>query len=316
MPSRPQTTRTSLPVVLAAAAVLLTACGSGSAAEPAVTAVPTPADASALRLPLQDYIPDAEQLHRLDSAQRILTDQCMSRYGFRFRVPDLPEAPPAEAENARRYGLYDEAAAAASGYSTHEEDRPQKPPMPSMDPAETLVLGGTGRADAKTMPRSQEEAERSGAGDGEVNGVKVPIGGCRREAYLRLWAPTAASVDPMKVQDMDAEGYDRSRQDSRVVKATEQWTSCMAEHGYHARNPVSPQAELGLDQGAFASPAGLAAAVADVGCKRRTNLVGIWFAVESAYQRSLMDGHEELLRAARSQQEDSLRLAAQLVAQG
>ncbi|MEV4614707.1 hypothetical protein AB0K43_19215 [Kitasatospora sp. NPDC049258] len=317
MPSRSQISRAALPALLTAAAVLLTACASGGdGGEPAVAAAPTPANAAALRLPLQDYIPDAAQLRRLDRAQRILTDRCMSRYGFHFLVPELPESPSAEGDNARRYGLYDPQAAAASGYSTHEEDRPRKPPMPSLEPAESLVLGGTGRVNTKTMPKSQEEAEKSGAGDGEVNGLKVPIGGCRREAYLRLWAPTAASGDPMKVQELDAESYDRSRQDSRVVKATEQWSACLAERGYHARNPVSPQAELGLEPDRFASPAGIAAAVADVDCKRRTNLVGIWYAVESAYQRALMDRHAELLQAARHGEEESLRLAAQLVAQG
>ncbi|MER8184229.1 hypothetical protein [Kitasatospora sp. NPDC094015] len=324
MPSRPQTSRAALPalpvfpaLLATAAALLLAGCGSGGdGGEPAVAAVPTPPNAATLRLPLQDYIPDAEQLNRLDRAQRILTDQCMHRYGFAFLVPELPQSPSGEGENARRYGLYDPQAAAASGYSTHEEDRPQKPPMPSLEPAASLVLGGTGRVDARTMPKNQQEAERSGAGDGEVNGLKVPIGGCRREAYLRLWAPTAAAGDPMKVQELDADAYDRSRQDSRVVKATEQWSACMAEQGYHARNPVSPQAELGLAPDQFAGPAGIAAAVADVGCKRRTNLVGIWYAVESAYQRNLMDRNAELLQAARRGEEESLKLAAGLVAQG
>jgi hypothetical protein len=185
-----------------------------------------------------------------------------------------------------------------------------------MDPAERLVLGGEDGADPASLPRSQAEAERSGSSAGRANGLPVPSGGCVREAYLKLWVPTAGTSDPLKVQDLDAEGYDRSRRDARVGTATEQWKQCMAGKGYQALNPVSPQSELGLRPEAFTRPEGIGAATADVACKQQANLVGIWFAVESAYQRELIERHGELLRASRRQLDDSLRLAAGLVTAG
>jgi hypothetical protein len=36
------------------------------------------------------------------------------------------------------------------------------------------------------------------------------------------------------------------------------------------------------------TPAEIATAKADVACKQQTNLVGIWFTVESAHQRTLI----------------------------
>ncbi|MER5866611.1 hypothetical protein [Kitasatospora sp. NPDC002040] len=310
MPSRSAVLLTTL-----ASALLLTACTGGPGAQPApeVAAAPTPADANTLRLPLQEYLPSAAQLDRLTLAQRVLTDQCMARYGFRYRVPALPDSGGAP-ENARRYGLADPVEAAATGYGAGAADRPDKPVVPSMDPTERLVLSGAGASDPRTLPRSQDEAEKSGRSEGEVNGLPVPAGGCVREAYLKLWVPTAAAPDPLKVQDLDGEAYDRSRQDRRVVEAAEGWAACMAKKGYQARNPVSPQSELGLDPAGFAGPPGIAAATADVACKREVNLVGIWFAVESAYQRRLIEHNGELLRSAKRQLDDSLRLTAQLVA--
>lgn len=300
-----------------AAALLLTACsgGPGTGSAPEVTAVPTPADARALRLPMQEYLPSAAQLEQLDSAQRILTDQCMARYGFRYRVPTLVPGGGTAGENARRYGLADPVEAAATGYGTEAAERTGKPAVPSMDPTERLVLGGAGNSDPKTLPSSQAEAERSSRSEGEVNGRPIPAGGCVREAYLKLWVPEADSPDPLRVQDLDGEGYDRSRQDSRVVQATDGWSACLAKRGYQARNPVSPQSELGLQPATFATGPGIAAATADVACKSEVNLVGVWFSVESAYQQRLIEQHGELLRAARRQLDDSLRLAAQLVTQ-
>ncbi|MGW2395379.1 hypothetical protein ACWCYY_02330 [Kitasatospora sp. NPDC001664] len=306
-----------LPAALAAAVLLLAGCsdgGTGSApgTGPALPGpVPTPADAGALRLPLQEYLPSEGELDRLDRAQRILTDQCMARYGFRYRVPELP--PAGAPGNTRRYGLADPAEAAGSGYGTLGAEGRAKPPQPSMDPTERLVLGGEDGADPASLPANQADAEKSGRSAGRVNGLPVPPGGCVREGYLKLWVPTAGAPDPLKVQDLDADGYDRSRRDARVDAAREAWARCMAGKGYRAENPVSPQPELGLRPEAFTGPEGITAATADVACKRETNLVGIWFAVESAYQRDLIEHNGELLRASRRQLDDSLRLAAGLV---
>jgi len=317
--SRPKPTTPSAvlaPALAALAALVLSACSStGSGSDVAVATTPTLLNTATLRLPMQDYIPSAQQLSRLGRAQRILTAQCMARYGYGYRIPELPERPSEGGENGRRYGLTDPEAAASTGYGADEANQPAKPARPSMDAVETLVLSGSGKLDPKTLPKTQAEAEKSGRSDGEVNGKPVPVGGCTREGYLKLWMPAADSRDPMRVQDLDAEAYSRSRQDSRVVAATTAWTECMAKKGYHAKNPVSPQPELGLTPATFTSPEGVTAATADVGCKREVNLVGIWYSVESAYQNRLIEKNTELLRATGKQQDDALRLAAQLIAQ-
>ncbi len=50
----------------------------------------------------------------------------------------------------------------------------------------------------------------------------------------------------------------------------------------------------------------------DVACKKKTNLVGTYYAVQSAYQRRLVEEHAETLNLARQQLRDRLRLAASL----
>ncbi|MFJ8042217.1 hypothetical protein ACIRBX_17110 [Kitasatospora sp. NPDC096147] len=306
-------------VLTVAAALLLAGCSGGSTAHrlgpaPAVDIglVPTPTDAGSLRLPLQEYLPGEGELEQLNRAQRVLTDQCMTRYGFRYRLPEVPPAP--AVGNTRRYGLADPVAAAASGYGTYGTDGGTRAPRPEMDPTEQLVLGGEDGTRPGELPGSQAEVEKSGKDAGRVNGLPVPPGGCTREAYLKLWVPTADAPDPLEVQELDAQAYDRSRREVRVNLATEKWQECMARKGYQAKNPVSPMPELGLRPETFTGPEGIGAATADVACKRETNLVGIWFAVESAYQRELIEEHGELLRSSRRQLDDSLRLAAGLVA--
>lgn len=316
--SRPHPHRTARAVprlLLGALALLAAACGAAAEGEPDAAPAPAPAHGDGIRLPLEDYLPSMEQLAALDRAHWVLTDQCMKRYGLRNRMP-LPPEPRSvpQGENGLRYGLVDADEAAARGYGvTGEESR--REPSPTLEPLERLAWGGNGTPPGDKAPRSKEESDRA-PGDGEVNGVKVPVGGCIREATLALWMPKADSTDPAGAQSIDARAYQRSRNDSRVVKATDAWVACMEKKGYHAKNPVSPQKELGLtDPSAFTSPAAVAAATADVGCKRETDLAGIWYAVETAYQKRLIEQNGELLDAVRKQRDDALRLTAQLVAE-
>lgn len=55
-------------------------------------------------------------------------------------------------------------------------------------------------------------------------------------------------------------------------------------------------------------------AVADVRCKKQTNLTGIRMAVDSAYERVTMNTHAQELAAVRAGQQRQLRTAARIVA--
>ncbi|MFD4372615.1 hypothetical protein [Streptomyces sp. NPDC058486] len=308
--ARPLAVATALVIALAACSSSDGQNGSGQS-EPAIGDVPVLLDSATLRFPLDTYVPTSAQRAALAEAQDVLIDQCMKRYGYRFA---LRKGRSSGGDNTLRYGVSSPERAARYGYENPElANRPQKPPARQMGPNEKLVLHGEAQVDpSKPVPMSQEEAENSELGVITVAGQKVPAGGCSREGFLKLYAPTRDSVDIMVPQNFGMDAYARSQEDSRVREAIKGWSACMAKAGYETDDPVSPQNDLGFADTTLDGSKAVSAATKDVACKKETNLVGIWSTVETAYQKRLIEQNAETLDNARKQLETRLKLAAQL----
>ncbi|MFE2555118.1 hypothetical protein ACFXGT_03650 [Streptomyces sp. NPDC059352] len=307
---RPLAVATALVIALSGCSSSDEQTGSGPA-EPAIGDIAVLLDSASIRFPLDAYVPTGAQRKALAEAQDVLVDQCMKRYGYRFAVRKSHSG---SGDNSMRYGVSSLQTVDRYGYENPEiAERPRKPPEKPMGPNEKLILHGETEVDpSKPVPMSQEEAESSGQGVITVAGKKVPAGGCLREGFLKLYAPTKDSVDIMVPQNFGFDAYGRSRQDSRVRKAVEAWSACMAKEGHRTDNPVSPQNDLGFGDTTLNSPKAVTAARQDVTCKKQTNLIGIWSTVEIAYQKRLIEQNAETLATAKTQLDTRLRLAAQL----
>lgn len=159
---------------------------------------------------------------------------------------------------------------------------------------------------------SQEEADKADSGV-EIGGQKVPAGGCLREGYRKLYAPTKGSVDLLFSFGLASQAHSRAQEDSRVVAALKSWSECMGKGGYGGvATPYAVIEKLGLqeDKG---GPKAIAVATRDVACKREVNLVGIWAAAESAYQQQLVEEHAETLAQYKKERDARFKLAASLI---
>ncbi|MFD5146820.1 hypothetical protein [Streptomyces sp. NPDC058401] len=314
-PRTPRTPRTVLTTSAAVLALLLTGCsqsGGDTAAagkEPEIGTVPVLLESRNLTFPVDAYFSDHRQQELLTKAQDVLVDQCMQRFGFRYQVQRKSSgATPPQQDNSRRYGISDPAEAAQRGYASPRDDEAfQKPPQPERGPNERLVLQGLEVAASARIPMNQEEAEASDVATTVVAGQKVPAGGCMREAYLKLFSPTKNTVDPKSFEI----GHERAEQDSRVVKVIKEWSACMAEHGYEDDSPMGRPP--GIDPAKSNGPEAIAIAKQDVECKRKTNLVGIRYTVELAYQKRGIEKNAEGLNLAKQQLDARMKLAASLV---
>jgi hypothetical protein len=240
-----------------------------------------------LRLPLDDYLPSLADAGRLARAGRALVRQCMGELGFHGYAPPDP-APTAGPRtwNERRYGLADPAEA-TRGY------------WPAT------------RAAAGRRTPSVATAAEGAAVTGRVrvaNGRPVPQGGCGTEAQRRLTAHDPRGADKYLVQRLVSDSFFGSQQDPRVRAATGAWASCMKAAGFFYAGPLDPPKDQRF-QGA-ATRLEIATAEADVVCKRRTNLVGVWFTVEAAQQNSLIEANRPALELARAAFQAELAIAA------
>ncbi|MCB5169051.1 hypothetical protein LG634_30090 [Streptomyces bambusae] len=315
--------RPSVPALFATllAGLLTAGCSAGGGAdgpaEPALGPVAVNPSTATLALPLDAYEDTDEEKSRLAAAQQRLAVDCMARFGFAYAPPPAPARPARTDRHRHLFGLADPAEAAAYGYDKDAgrppRERPARPVL--SDSARTVLYGerpGAQGGQPGPDPRSEEEAATADSGI-TVGGRRVPAGGCLRESYRKLYAPKKDSVDLLFAFGLASEAHTRAQRDSRVVAVVAEWSACMARAGHRGvDSPYEVTARLGLD----AEPGGakaVAVAVRDVACKREVNLVGVWAAVEAAYQQRLLEAQAETLAAYRTQRTTRLRLAATLL---
>jgi len=256
----------------ALAMLVLTGAGCAKPGTAASREAPAPAllRTADLSLPLDAYQASTAEVSVLASGYRALLHRCMARYGFDFPPPAGPGAAGPRTRNERRYGLTDPAAAASRGYRYGNGDRPTEPARP-----------------ARVALAPAEQAALTGQGGTKTAGKPGPTGGCADVASRALSARSPAGANTDLPQVLSAQSLTQSRQDPRVQAVTRQWAACMKARGYRYATPFEPAGDP-----RFRGPltaAETATAKADVACKQQTNLVGVWFAVESALQRTLID---------------------------
>lgn len=244
-----------------------------------------------LELPIQEYLFSDADLKTVKQAMRTLAQRCMRRYDVSYDFgPPAPALGPRSLMD-RRYGLTDEQLARTSGYHLGDRDprtHPVTPPVPPVGEALTVLSG-------KERPV-------------EVNGVKVPAHGCAGEAEKKIAGSGRLGSGDL-AQGLNGRSFLATKADRRVTKVFRAWSECMKGKGFSYPDPLSVMDDKRF-QGRTPVPEEKKVATADVACKGRTNVVGVWFGVETAYQKSLIAKNASALGAALEAKESQLAAAA------
>ncbi|WP_219551202.1 hypothetical protein [Nonomuraea harbinensis] len=252
-------------VPLAAAACLLSLAACAAEPEPPLDPG-LRLDRRPLVLPLDAYHASPEEEAVVLRARTELFRGCMARLGF--TAPTGATVTGID-RNHERYLLEDERLARTRGY--HPSEAPRAGPQRVIDPGYLAAANGTGRP-----------------------GAAVPPGGCEAEAHDRL-IPVPAAEAMRRVTDLKGWSWERSLSDSRVTGVFAAWSSCMARLGHDYPTPRAANNDVAFRTDR-PTPREIATAVADVRCKRRTDVVRTWAAVEAAYQQQAIARHLDELR--------------------
>jgi hypothetical protein len=253
--------------VALAVAACAPANGEQETGEPTTASVPKLLATVDLRLPVQDYLQTDQQAERFARARVALIRRCLKRFGVDYPVEPVSSAGYGPRSlTDRRYGITDADLAARAGFGMGERD-PSLQPKPS-----NPDIGPDG------------EAALFGDGPSIVRGIAVPGGGCIGEADRTLDRSVPSGADPQLGQQLQFKSFELSKKDSRVRGVFAEWSSCMAELGYHYPDPLADVADPKFT-GTDVTAEQIEVAQADIRCKKKTNLIGVWFTVESAYQR-------------------------------
>ncbi|QFQ94959.1 hypothetical protein F9278_00695 [Streptomyces phaeolivaceus] len=300
----------TLPALALAAAALVSGCSAdgdaSGASAPELGEVPrVRGSADIPDLPLDAYVLTKEQYQSYLKAQRLLIRECMSRFGFDFRALDVvldPEkVPDLRPDKTRYYFLVDANSAAASGYRA-----PDRTPSGGNDE-------GSGE---DTTPTAAERAVLAGSNAGkQVAGERVPKGGCQGEAN-RATLGEDGTATFMKLPNERVAIRARVDADERVRDVFAEWSTCMDKSGYDYDDPMQANDDDRWKTPAPAGGAEIQVAKADVDCKRRTNVVGVWWAVQAAYEKQYIEKNAERMADVKHTVDAVLRNSGRLAGSG
>ncbi|MGW3290516.1 hypothetical protein ACWDR3_38370 [Streptomyces sp. NPDC001002] len=266
-------------------------------------------DVSSLVLPVEPYLFTDRQVGRLFRAKAVLTESCMRRFGHSWPAPTgpIPETGTLNPANtAHRYGITDAAKAARYGYHPVPGSVPpqvkNKPTRAQPAPEAMLVLRGL--------------HQDGTAASTDSRGRRLPVGGCEAEATKALSGDPQKLGNQQVVSAINIGSYRDSQRDPRVVAAFRAWSQCMKQHNndYTYADPTRAPGKNPTFNGPTAGPAERALASTDVACKRKTNVIGVWSAVDAAYERRAMAEKQRDLAAVKKDMRTQLANADQALA--
>ncbi|HUN37497.1 MAG TPA: hypothetical protein VMU95_36335 [Trebonia sp.] len=302
-------------VVAVATVAGLTGCAAGGAASPSpsvtppsipASPTPVPADAtlSEVHLPLDAYQLDPQDTATVLNAINTLTATCMRAKGFAYAASAVTSQSVADTPSGGGYGLDNAQQAAEYGYSSAKTVSR----MTALEQGKQPGQQGSGHSDAYWI-----------ALDGSVPGAGAPgftTSGCYNSAANQIMQYTEAASSHLDLSlpgDLVDEAQADAAKDSRVTHVTAAWSACMADQGFHYPTPA---AAAQAHWPPIPSSTEKNTAVADVACKQRTNLPGVWQAVQAGYEQELISANLPALTAVAQHLTGDVNRAEKILASG
>lgn len=252
------------------------------------------AETRRLILPFDRYVLSLEEYYTVSNASDLLIQKCMRKRGYEWKTVERPSGA-VEVKNRRRYGVVESPVAERFGYHAPEE-----------------LINPYG---VKEQEASREKELSAGAKTAALSGD-----GCAVKADERLSGGREPDYD--KLSELDARIFEKSQKVPEVERAMKAWSECMREKGFEYDKPDDAVnddrwwSKQSSDESAGASRREKATASADVRCKDRTGLVGLWFSAEKRLEREQVKETPGFFRELTSVKEESLRNAHAVIGHG
>lgn len=249
--------------------------------------------AKGLVLPIDPYLETYPEVVSLQRAKNSVQRDCMARFGFDFSPPEPGIHPPAAynaANMERRYGISDPETAKTYGYAVPDDKSGEVVPYEPGSEAADLVFD-------RTAPEGKKAP-------GTYQGKKIPAGGCRGESDRAV-----GTFDEDLPSRINTQSWEKAKQDPQVLDVNRKWSSCMKDKGYETATPLEA-IERSYAPGGVSGADSKSMAVADVECKKSTDLVGVYFSTESRIQKATIEKHQLELDELKKSNETVIKKAA------
>ncbi|MFG2118265.1 hypothetical protein [Streptomyces sp. NPDC048710] len=285
-PSYPRQGMTRYRLVGAAAlAIVATGCAAAPGEPPKTVLAWAPEPTKAVRnliLPYDHYQLSVNEIYLIESAQDLLTRDCMKKRGYDWEVIGDRKRY-ADLRNRRRYGVIEMPVARQMGYRANDR-----------------LLGSTDVTVQKMDREKRLSPEARGA-------ALDPADGCDKLSYLQL--AKGNQEDENLVNNLNYRSLQDAYKSPRVVSVMRNWSRCMAEKGYRYKDVNAVDSDPRWAKGRRPSAAEKRAAVADVSCKERFGLVKVLSDTERAIQERGIRQHKTYFERLASAKERYLAAA-------
>lgn len=292
--------RTPHKIMIVLGLVIVCAAGAVAAAH-----VPAPAEARdfggtlpTLADPLEAYGTSLDVVVLVQNAENILVQECMSSAGYSYTGVDVDGLESSFIEAAGRlYGITDPAVASTYGYSV---DRTSSSTVSAADSSDGYAIALTGYTLEEQMQADPNAAR-----------------GCVGQARATLTG-TATGNPPegaLLGRELQTQAWAEIWTDPRATKAVEEWAACMADEGYEADNPLSPETleHRDVDDSGAAADEEIARASADITCKAKTKFIARVSAVHFEIAEGLIATHLAELQASKEFNDNALKAAQAII---
>lgn len=258
------------------------AAAAAATAEVNIGDIPTIRTGAEITMPIDEYWVPAEDQNLILRAENEAMRLCMARFGLEWDVPP-PEVTLDHFAHDRLFGVVDLNEVKEYGYHAPDISSDMMNPDGSMtDPIKEA---------SSVKITDEQDAVASGLTElTEFNGIKIPAGGCIAAARTEVGTQDGFVLE--LTETTIGNSAMQADEDPRVLKAFEQWSSCMAESGYRYATPWDS-----IDDPSWATAEAtekeIAVAVTDVECQQKTNLTGLRVAVAAALQEKYMQDHKD-----------------------
>lgn len=275
---------------------------------PEISAIPILQSANDKPLPLDAYLLTGDQLEALTKAQTSLVAECMKRFGLPYSPRPVTGLLKNDGPKTRidgRYGPQDAQHSAQWGYHP-EGGAPKGGGLPWGDsgvpetPEVMTALRGT-----------SDRSRKYGPGGQMVNGRVVPDHGCLGEAAKTLTGKANGVIgDDQLAIDLKFQTLERSQLDERTRSVFRKWSACMKERGFSYKDPLDALGDERWTKTPMPTQQEIQVAIADSDCRKEHNVVGVWYAVDYAYQEQAVEKHAEALHSVRTGIEIRMKAAS------
>ncbi|MBD0708615.1 hypothetical protein BU197_09455 [Streptomyces sp. CBMA291] len=252
--------------------------------------------ARGLVLPLQQYMQTYKESVVIERAARGLQTECMAEFGFTIVFPPAGVNPPPNADDAnmsRRYGITERDLAEKYGYGI-PPDAVEHPAPPRLTPAAIAVLTGRKALDPRAEPAPAT-----------YQGKKIPKDGCQGSAFDRI----GARIDFGLSSRLDHDSLVKSQETPEVQAVIKAWSGCMRKKGYEVADPYAATDLVRRVEGVETSGKEIAAALADIDCKKEVDLVRIWHTVDAALQARQVEQNQLALQQLKDKNAHAVKAA-------